>query len=148
MTKRFNIRPLEEQDRDQWQFICGEYLRFYETKLPLEIYSETFTRLINRDNKNQCCLVAYSGDKLHGLVHYIFHAHNWRTEDVCYLQDLFTLKEMRRNGVAKALIQSVYEAADENGTSSVYWMTQEFNHDARKLYDQIASLTPFVKYQR
>ena len=55
---------------------------------------------------------------------------------------------MRRHGVAKALIQSVYEVADENGTSSVYWMTQEFNHDARKLYDQIASLTPFVKYQR
>ena len=82
------------------------------------------------------------------LVHYIFHPHNWRTDDVCYLQDLFTLKKQRRKGIAKALIQAVYEAADANGTSSVYWMTQDFNLGARKLYDQVASLTPFIKYQR
>jgi GNAT superfamily N-acetyltransferase len=69
-------------------------------------------------------------------------------DDVCYLQDLFTLKKQRRKGIAKALIQAVYEAADANKTSSVYWMTQDFNLGARKLYDQVASLTPFIKYQR
>ena len=31
---------------------------------------------------------------------------------------------------------------------SVYWLTQEFNATARKLYDRVAMLTPFVKYQR
>ena len=148
MTKGFNIRPLEQKDREQWQVIWGAYLKFYETKLPLEIYSETFTRLTNSNNTDQNCLVAHSGETLHGLVHYIYHAHNWKSEYVCYLQDLFVLKEMRRQGVAKALIQAVYKAADTNGTSSVYWMTQEFNHDARKLYKQVASLTPFIKYQR
>ena len=148
MTKGFNIRPLEQQDREQWQFIWGEYLRFYETKLPLEIYSETFSRLTDSNNTDQNCLVAHTGETLHGLVHYIYHSHNWKSEYVCYLQDLFVLKEMRRQGIAKALIQAVYTAADTNGTSSVYWMTQEFNHDARKLYDQVASLTPFIKYQR
>ena len=148
MTKGFNIRPLEQQDREQWQFIWGEYLRFYETKLPLEIYSETFSRLTDSNNTDQNCLVAHSGETLHGLVHYIYHAHNWKSEDVCYLQDLFTLKAMRRQGIAKALIKAVYKAADTSGTSSVYWMTQEFNHDARKLYEQVASLTPFIKYQR
>ena len=148
MTKGFNIRPLEQQDREQWQFIWGEYLRFYETKLPLEIYSETFSRLTDSNNTDQNCLVAHTGETLHGLVHYIYHSHNWKSEYVCYLQDLFVLKEMRRQGIAKALIQAVYKAADTSGTSSVYWMTQEFNHDARKLYDQVASLTPFIKYQR
>ena len=93
-------------------------------------------------------MVAHSGETIYGIVHYIYHAHNWRTEDVCYLQDLFTLNEMRRQGIAKALIKAVYEAADTNGTPSVYWMTQEFNQGARKLYDQVASLTPFIKYQR
>ena len=148
MAKSFNIRPLELRDRDQWQYIWGEYLKFYETKLPIETYSETFSRLTGSNNTNQNCLVAHSGDTLYGLVHYIYHAHNWKTEDVCYLQDLFTLNEMRRQGIAKALIKAVYEAADTNGTPSVYWMTQEFNQGARKLYDQVASLTPFIKYQR
>ena len=148
MTKGFNIRPLEQKDREQWQVIWGEYLKFYETKLPLEIYSETFTRLTNSKNTDQNCLVAHSGETLHGLVHYIYHAHNWKSEYVCYLQDLFVLKEMRRQGVAKALIQAVYKAADTNGTPSVYWMTQEFNKKARTLYDQVASLTPFIIYER
>ncbi|MEP3303835.1 MAG: GNAT family N-acetyltransferase, partial [Roseibium sp.] len=34
------------------------------------------------------------------------------------------------------------------GCPRVYWMTQEFNTEARKLYDRIATLTPFVKYSR
>ena len=147
-TKDFNIRPLEQQDREQWQLIWGEYLKFYETKLPLETYSETFSRLTDSNNTNQNCLVAHSGENLHGLVHYIFHADNWETTDVCYVQDLFTLKEVRRQGIAKAIIQAVYKAADTNGTPSVYWMTQEFNKKARTLYDQVASLTPFIIYER
>ena len=148
MTRDFNIRPLEQQDREQWQLIWGEYLKFYETKLPPETYSETFSRLTDSNNTNQNCLVAHSGETLHGLVHYIFHADNWETTDVCYVQDLFTLKEVRRQGIAKALIQAVYKAADTNGTPAVYWMTQEFNKKARTLYDQVASLTPFIIYER
>ena len=148
MNEGFNIRPLEQRDREQWQYMWGEYLNFYETKLPPQIYSRTFSRLIDSTNTNQNCLVAHSGETLHGLVHYIFHADNWETTDVCYLQDLFTLKEMRQQGIAKALIEAVYEAADTNGTPSVYWMTQDFNQTARKLYDQVASLTPFIIYER
>jgi hypothetical protein len=31
---------------------------------------------------------------------------------------------------------------------SVYWMTQEFNTKARRLYDRIGKVTPFIKYSR
>ena len=50
--------------------------------------------------------------------------------------------------MGRALIEAVYAAADRNGTPSVYWMTQEFNYRGRMLYDQVASRTPFIKYQR
>jgi len=46
------------------------------------------------------------------------------------------------------LIKAVYRAADDNGTPTVYWNTQHFNETARQLYDRIAQLTPFIKYQR
>ena len=55
---------------------------------------------------------------------------------------------VRGQGVGRALIEAVYAAADAAGCPSVYWMTQEFNAEARKLYDRIATLTPFIKYQR
>jgi GNAT superfamily N-acetyltransferase len=83
-----------------------------------------------------------------GLVHYIYHAHNWKVDEVCYLQDLYADPAARGAGVGRKLIEAVYAAADADGRPSVYWMTQDFNDTARKLYDRIATLTPFIKYAR
>lgn len=58
------------------------------------------------------------------------------------------MPEMRGAGVGRALIEAVYAAADAHHAGSVYWLTQEFNHTARKLYDRIGVQTPFIKYQR
>ena len=74
--------------------------------------------------------------------------HGWKIENVCYLQDLYARPEARGTGVGRALIEAVYAEADAMGCPSVYWMTQEFNHTARQLYDRVGQLTPFIKYQR
>jgi GNAT superfamily N-acetyltransferase len=50
--------------------------------------------------------------------------------------------------VGRALIEAVYAAADRKGSPAVYWLTQDFNASARKLYDRIGRVTPFIKYQR
>jgi GNAT superfamily N-acetyltransferase len=67
---------------------------------------------------------------------------------VCYLQDLYTVPMCRGQGLGRALIEAVYQAADAHGTPTVYWLTQDFNHTARQLYDRVATLTPFIKYNR
>ena len=64
MIKDYEIRPLEKKDQEQWHYIWGEYLKFYETELPSKIYSETFSRLLDTDNRHQNCIVAYSGEPL------------------------------------------------------------------------------------
>ena len=61
---------------------------------------------------------------------------------------MFVLKTARGTGVGRALIESVYLAADRNGTPTVYWLTQDFNEQARKLYDNIGTITSFIKYNR
>ncbi len=142
------IRPLHPQDRNAWRALWTAYLDFYETSVSEDVYQATFARLTDGDNTRQNALLAVQGDTPVGLVHYIYHPHNWRIEDVCYLQDLYADPSVRGTGVGRALIEAVYEAADANGTPSVYWTTQDFNAEARKLYDRIASLTPFIKYQR
>ena len=86
--------------------------------------------------------------QLLGLTHYLFHRHAWKEESVCYLQDLYARPEARGTGVGRALIEAVYEEADRQKAPSVYWLTQENNHTARKLYDRIGKLSPFLKYQR
>lgn len=142
------IRPLDPSDRDQWETLWRAYLTFYDTELTQDIYDASFTRMTNPEAGERGALVAEVDGQLIGLVHYIFHAHNWRIEDVCYLQDLFVSETVRGTGAGRALIEGVYEVAEANGTPNVYWMTQDFNTNARLLYDRIGTLTPFVKYQR
>ncbi|WP_417260933.1 GNAT family N-acetyltransferase [Celeribacter sp.] len=142
------IRPLTPKDRAQWDVLWRAYLTFYESELGPEIYDATFARLTDPAAKERGALVAEQDGELIGLVHYIFHAHNWRIEDVCYLQDLYVSEAARGTGAGRTLIEGVYKVADENGTPSVYWTTQHFNETARKLYDRIGDLTPFIKYQR
>jgi len=92
--------------------------------------------------------VAETAGRLTGLVHFLFHRHAWKIEEVCYLQDLFVVPAARGTGLGRALIEAVYAAADAKGAPSVYWLTQDFNHTARRLYDSVGVLTPFIKYQR
>ena len=83
-----------------------------------------------------------------GLAHFLFHRHAWKQEEVCYLQDLYAAPEQRGTGVGWALIEAVYAEADARGAPTVYWLTQSFNETARRLYDRIGAVTPFIKYQR
>ena len=142
------IRPLMAEDRTDWGQMWGDYLSFYETDVAPEIYDTTFARLIDSTNPVQNALFAELDGVAVGIVHYIYHAHNWRAENVCYLQDLYAKEAVRGQGIGRALIEAVYAAADANGTPSVYWMTQDFNENARLLYDRIGTLTPFIKYSR
>lgn len=142
------IRPIEPRDEAAWRALWKAYLEFYETTVSEEVYSTTFARLLSADHPDQNGFLAVEGDTPVGLVHYIYHAHNWRIDQVCYLQDLYATPEMRGKGVGRALIEAVYAQADADGRPSVYWMTQDFNTTARQLYDRIATLTPFIKYSR
>ena len=142
------IRPITAADESDWHRLWTAYLEFYESSVPEEVYRTTFARLLDPARTQQNGLLALRDGQAAGLVHYIFHPHNWRIEDVCYLQDLYTDPAIRGGGVGRALIEAVYEAADERGAPSVYWLTQDFNETARVLYDRVANLTPFIKYQR
>ena len=92
--------------------------------------------------------VAEMHTQLVGLVHFIRHAHNWKQEDVIYLQDLYTTPEMRGAGVGGNLIKAVYDTADAMGCPTVYWLTHKDNIPAQRLYDQLAQKTDFIKSNR
>lgn len=141
------IRKPRESDYDDWHRLWTGYLTYYESTLPEATKRHAFDRLFN-DASDCHGFLAVDGDRPIGLVHYIFHEHMWRPEGVCYLQDLYTDPESRGSGVARALIEAVYAEADAKGVPRVYWLTQDFNATARKLYDRIGKLSPFIKYDR
>jgi len=66
--------------------------------------------------------------------------------DACYLQDLFVDEAVRGQGVARALIEQVAQAARERGAPRFYWLTHQNNATARTLYDKVAQYKGFIRY--
>jgi GNAT superfamily N-acetyltransferase len=141
------VRQLAPADEAVWRRLWTEYLAFYETTRPEEVFAATWARLHDPAEPIHG-LVAERDGAVIGIVHYIFHRHCWSVADACYLQDLYVSPEIRGSGAGRALIEAVYAAADAAGAASVYWMTQEFNYRGRMLYDRIGRKTPFIRYQR
>ena len=143
-----DIRPLRREDEAAWRRLWRDYLTFYATTLPEEVYATSFGRLVDPAVADYRGLLAWSDGVPVGLAHVIFHRHGWQIEDICYLQDLYVDPATRGTGAGRALIEAVYALADANGTPKVYWLTQEFNTKARTLYDRVGRATAFIKYVR
>ncbi len=142
------VRELTFADRSEWSRLWQGYLDFYQTKLPDSTYDAYFARLLGDDPRDYSGLVAELDGQVVGLAHFLFHRHGWKIENVCYLQDLYADPSVRGRGVGHALIKAVYAKSDAAGAPSVYWLTQDFNTDARRLYDRVGRVTPFIRYDR
>lgn len=141
------VRALEAGDRADWDRLWAGYLEFYEQDLAQEITELLWKRLLD-PAEQPYGFVAIAGNDVVGLAHYHFHLSTWSVNGYCYLEDLFVARKARGKGAGRALIEAVYEAADERGSTRVYWHTQNTNLDARALYDKVAEVSPFIQYRR
>jgi GNAT superfamily N-acetyltransferase len=141
------IRAVTANDHAQWLPLWQGYLTFYRAKVPDDVTDTTWARL-NDASVDVHGFVAEKDGALVGFTHYLFHLNTWGITPVCYLEDLFVSEAARGLGAGRKLIQAVYAAADARGASRTYWMTQEYNAEARALYDTLATRTSFVQYRR
>lgn len=142
-----SVRPLLAGDEPRWRVLFAGYCTFYETELEPMVVEGTWRRLLAGD-AGLYGLVAELDDELVGLAHVVLHPSTWSASPYAYLEDLFVDPVARENGAGRALIEAVYALADEHGAARVYWHTKHDNTTARRLYDRVGGLTPFVKYQR
>ena len=142
------VNELRPQDRARWAELWRGYLDFYETELPQEIYEHTWRQLLTPESPIRGLAARLGGEAapLVGITHYLFHAHAWMRQEVCYLQDLFVDADMRRHGCGRGLIEAVAAIARERGCARLYWTTKEDNTIARSLYDRIARFNGFIRY--
>ncbi len=139
------LRLAESGDWPAWSRMWAEYLRFYGSERSKKQFEITWARITNPEER-MYCIVAVSGTTYPGFVNFLYHRSFWDDEDRCYLQDLFVEPSWRGKGVGARLISEVGKHADLAGTSGVYWLTGSDNQTARRLYDRVATLTPFIKY--
>ena len=147
MSQWLTVRPIAPTDLAQWEALWEGYNIFYERTVPPEITRVTWSRFFDASEPVHA-LVAERDGRLVGLVHYLFHRSTSLISPTCYLQDLFTTKEARGQGVGRALIESVYERARSAGSQRVYWQTHETNLTAMALYDKVAERSGFLVYRK
>lgn len=142
-----DIRKLRKEDFSQWLKLWNLYLAFYKHSVPDDVTAATFDKFIYANGNMHCAVYEEDGEII-GIVHYIYHPSTWTKGYYCYLQDLYVLENKRGGGVARKLIEHVYQAAEANMCSRVYWLTHESNETAMKLYDKVADNAGFVQYRR
>jgi GNAT superfamily N-acetyltransferase len=138
------IDKLVAIDRMEWERLFRGYLEFYAMTLDETAMDRAWSEF--QADERMHALGARLDGKLVGIVHFLEHP-STTAPDVCYLQDLFTEPAARGRGVARALIAAVVDAARQRGNTRVYWVTHESNATARRLYDQVAINSGFIRYQ-
>jgi GNAT superfamily N-acetyltransferase len=141
-----HISPLSAADRDDWDRLWRAYLVFYETELAAGVTDDVFDRLVADTELHGSIACDESGTAI-GLVHWLTHPSTWSIGTYCYLEDLFVDPAARQGGVGSALIAHVRDWAHRHGCDKVYWLTQQHNTTARRLYDRLATSTGFVHYE-
>jgi GNAT superfamily N-acetyltransferase len=141
-----HVRAIQASDYEAWHRLWLAYVTFYDTVVPDSQTELTWRRLLDK-SFNINGLVAEQDGSVLGFTHYLFHPATWAVGDYCYLEDLFVDPTVRGSGAGRALIEGVKRAATAQGSTKVYWLTQNHNLVARQLYDSIAVDTGFMHYQ-
>lgn len=140
------LKPASQDMEADWRRLWGLYLEFYKTSKPEEVYAASWARILD-DNAPMYSVLAYAKGQAVGMTNFLYHTSFWEQEDRCYLNDLYVDPDARGLGAGEALIKATQEHANARGVNIVYWTTANDNTVARGLYDKVATLTPFIKYQ-
>jgi GNAT superfamily N-acetyltransferase len=136
-----DIVKLRPADRDRWQTMFSEFL---QRDWPDDQYDWTWARLAGDAEIH--ALGARVDGQLIGFVHFFRHAHT-NAPDVCCIHHLYTSANWRGRGVARALMSAVADWAREHNCFRLYWVVQEQNAVARRLYDRIGAFEGFIEYR-
>ena len=142
-----DVRDAAPSDRSAWRRMWAAYCAHYETTLPVAEVDELWRRILEPEHP-VCALVsaAPTREEHLGFAHYVLHPHTFTNRTVCYLEDLWVEPSSRGSGVGRRLIEALIDRGRERGWRRVYWHTEADNESARRLYDGVAALTEYVRY--
>lgn len=140
------VRPVAEADKDIWHRMFDEYAAFYKTEIPEGAHKAVWNWIFDPSEKFWCSVAVTDDGSLVGFTQYQLMHRSLGGSKVCYLSDLYVNPEIRGTGAGRAMIDHVFAFAKTHRISNVRWLTQEFNSDARRLYDTYMQKSDFILY--
>ncbi len=151
MTRRdlpaVQISDAEPFHEAGWRALWADYVAFYKADVPERVTAHTWNRILDPASPVNCLMaVDTASERVIGFAVTVLHDGTWSEKPVCYLEDLFVAPAARGKGVARRLIETLACRGRSRGWHRLYWQTHDDNLTARGLYDKLARLTSFVRY--
>lgn len=128
------IRPLERKDYDQWLPLWNANCL---NQISDNITAETWRRLTNPKETVHGLGAFDDAGNLQGFLHYILHPTTGFMEPACYMQDLYTAEDHRRQGIAKRLVWELNDIGKREKWARIYWFAENNNMAAQNLYKNL-----------
>jgi ribosomal protein S18 acetylase RimI-like enzyme len=140
------VRSISPSDKQSWRDLYHAYLHFYETE-PIPESTELVWQRLTSESPQIKSVVVAKADQLIGFAHFHIQLSTWSQTSHCYLEDLYVDPSQRGLGVGSKLIDAVKSQAKKFECTEMYWITRTDNRIARNLYDSVAKLSDFVRYE-
>ncbi|UYN84620.1 MAG: GNAT family N-acetyltransferase [Microcella sp.] len=140
------VRPIDTGDEARWRELFTAYGVFYETAFSDEVLDGVWTWLMDAHHP-LFCLVADLDGEVVGFAHVREQPDTFTAGPGWFLDDLYTVPEVRGSGAGTALLEAIAEHARAHGGGTVRWITAADNERAQSVYDRLATRTSWVTYE-
>mmetsp|Transcript_22043 Transcript_22043/g.39062 ORF Transcript_22043/g.39062 Transcript_22043/m.39062 type:complete len:189 (-) Transcript_22043:2164-2730(-) len=141
------LRLVHSDDKPQWLALWHGYLNFYRVELSKATTEHTWDMISNPSKTFRCLVAMDAVGQMLGFATFQLQPTTWDSRPACYLEDLFVQPGARNLGIGRKLIQALAGRATEEGWCRLYWVTNETNYNARKLYDKVAKFNDYIQYR-
>jgi GNAT superfamily N-acetyltransferase len=141
------IRDPMPGDGPRWLDLWQAYLTFYEITLPPHVTDHTWARILDPGERMSMRLALDASGTVAGFAIHHWHDTTWSDKPDLYLEDLYVDRAARGRGLGAALIEDLMDIGRRAGCGRMYWVTDEGNATARRLYDRYATTDGDIRYR-
>jgi len=133
------IEAIDNTNLDSVLPLIRKYQEFYEVKSIDDNNNKEFFSQFGSSSKKGC-LFGYKKDgKLVAFATVYFSYASSIISKVAIMNDLYTLEEYRKHGIATELIKHCEKYAKKNGAVRLQWVTAATNKSAQSIYKSLGA---------
>ncbi len=142
-----SIRPLQPEDRSNWERLYRAYAAFYGMPMEQSTLDTVWEWINDADNSFYGFISKDEQGNAIGMMHCRAMPSPLRGAMIGFLDDLFVDPSHRGSGIVQQMYKTLATFGKQQGWPFFRWITAENNYRGRGSYDKIADKTQWVTYQ-
>ena len=131
------IEAVDENNIQQVLPLIRQYQEFYQVKDINDEANQIFFSQFGTESASGCQFAILHEGAVAGFATVYFSFASSIIQKVAILNDLYTLPELRGNGLARQLIEHCRQYAKQHNAARLQWVTAPDNDSAQNLYDKL-----------